>query len=90
MSHLTFHLIEILELDKASAFGLEILYYSRKSIPSDTTLEFLEKSTSAQEPLVVRYPLSSNTSRSFFLLACARQYLSHFLILHSSGRPLFS
>ena len=67
------------ELAKVSALSLDILYYSRKRIPSETTLKVLEKRTSAQEPLVVRFTLSSNTSRIFFFfLACVCQYLSHF------------
>ena len=79
MSDLTSHLIKIDELAKVCAFGLEVLYYSRKSIPSNTTLEVLQKSTSAEEPLVVRYPLSNNTSRSFYFFLPVLRVVSAFL-----------
>ena len=43
---LTPHLNTIDELAKVSAFDLDILYYNRERIPSETTLKVLEKRTS--------------------------------------------
>jgi hypothetical protein len=74
------------ELASKCPDDLEFFNYDNrtKSLPRDTLLKTVEQDTSAGKPLVVRYPLLDNTSRSFFLahIVYVRAVrLSHFLFL---------
>jgi hypothetical protein len=74
------------ELASKCPDDLEFFNYDNrtKSLPRGTMLKTVEQDTSDTKPLVVRYPLSDNTSRSFFLahIVYARAVrLSHFLFL---------
>ena len=74
------------ELAQINELDLEFFNYDArtKSLRSGTTLKVVEQDTSDEKPLVVRYPLTNNTSTSFFLvhISYARTVrLSHFLFL---------
>src|SRR5688572_11819511 len=57
------------ELAQKNKLDLEFFNFDARteSLLLDTTLKAVEQDTSAGKPLVVRYPLTDNTSTSFFL-----------------------
>ena len=68
LSDLAFRLGQILcRLASVDASDLELLDSDHTELPSGTTLRVMEQNTSDTNPLVVRYPLSETTGRSFYM-----------------------
>lgn len=75
------------ELAQKNKLDLEFFNFDARteSLLLDTTLKAVEQDTSAGKPLVVRYPLTDNTSTSFFLVHIS--YARTVCLTHSCSWP---